>query len=307
MKITAAVLACALALDVATRNPRTGAQASDVFPFFTPDGRVMYFVRDFTAFHRVPKERVLASVRDTASIRYVANSGMLVQLGSRRFLLDAPIRDGIAPYATSAADERRRLEAALAPYDRIDAILVTHWHEDHFSAEAVAAHLAHDARTVVVSSPEVIERVRRAAPDLPAARLRAVLPAAGASEAITVAGVPIHVLRVRHNPARRLPEQHVGFLIGDAAPVLHVGDADPVADNFRALQELPAPDVALLPFWYVTGASNRAMVHSAIRPRRVVAMHAPPADAATIAPELDGAPFPIVLAHEPGRELALAR
>lgn len=246
-----------------------------------------------------------ASSRTRFSIRYVANSGMLVDTAGRRFLIDAPIREGIAPYATSTADERRRLESALPPYDRIDAILVTHWHEDHFSAEAVAAHLAHDARTIVVSSPEVIDRLRRVAPDLSAERLRAVLPAAGTSERIDVAGVPVHVLRIRHNAARRLPEQHVGFLLGDAAPILHVGDADPVADNFTVLRRLPEPDVALLPFWYVTDAQGRAMVHAAIRPRRVVAMHAPPADVTQIAPQLAGAPSAIVLASEPGGELAL--
>ena len=39
-------------------------------------------------------------------VRYVANSGMLVAVGGRRFLIDAPIRDGIPPYATSASAER---------------------------------------------------------------------------------------------------------------------------------------------------------------------------------------------------------
>lgn len=58
------------------------------------------------------------------AIRYVANSGMLVTLDGRRFLIDAPIRDGIAPYATSSADERAQLEAARAPYDSVDAVLV---------------------------------------------------------------------------------------------------------------------------------------------------------------------------------------
>jgi hypothetical protein len=30
-------------------------------------------------------------------LRYVANAGMLITVGGRRFLVDAPIRDGIAP------------------------------------------------------------------------------------------------------------------------------------------------------------------------------------------------------------------
>ncbi len=75
-------------LDVATRNPQTGRGASDiwvslqrgkewtepqplgggvnaagydVFPFFSPDGRTLYFVRDFAAFHQLPLRAALPS------------------------------------------------------------------------------------------------------------------------------------------------------------------------------------------------------------------------------------------------------
>ena len=303
-------------LDVATTNPRTGRGASDiwvsikradqwlepvplgagintdgfdVFPFMSPDGRDLYFVRDFSTFHRIPLADALASIAIAPKIRYVANAGMLVAVSGRRFLIDAPIRDGIAPYATSSTEERARLEEAQEPYDNVDAILITHWHEDHFSAEAVAAHLSRNARTILVSSPEVIDRLRSIAPTVRGAQLRAVLPAPGRAEAVDVGGVPVHVLRIRHNPARRLPEQHVGFLVGGAPTVLHVGDADPAPDNFALLKTLPSIDVALLPFWYVSDAGNRQLVADAIRPRRVVAVHVPPGDAAKVAAALRAA------------------
>jgi L-ascorbate metabolism protein UlaG (beta-lactamase superfamily) len=233
-------------------------------------------------------------------IRYVANSGMLVTLDGRRFLVDAPIRDGIAPYATSSTDERARLEGARAPYDNVDAVLVTHWHEDHFSPEAVAAHLARSPRTILISSPEVVDRLRAAAPSLPSSQVRPVLPPPGGVESVDVGGVAVRVLRIRHNPARRLPEQHVGFLIGGSSSVLHVGDADPAADNFALLRPLPPPDVALLPFWYVSGVSSRRFVAESIRPRRIVAMHVPPGDAGKVAAELRAAGVDADVAAVPG-------
>jgi hypothetical protein len=76
-------------LDVANRNPRTGRPASDiwvsikrgdswtepaplgagvnsdgydVFPFVSPDGHDLFFVRDFSTFHRVPLAEALASI-----------------------------------------------------------------------------------------------------------------------------------------------------------------------------------------------------------------------------------------------------
>jgi L-ascorbate metabolism protein UlaG (beta-lactamase superfamily) len=238
-------------------------------------------------------------------LRYVANAGMLVTVGGRRFLVDAPLRDGIPPYATSPAGERDRLESARPPYDGVDAILITHWHEDHFSPQAAAAHLAHNPRAVFVSSPEVVERLRVVAPALPAGRVRAVLPAPGRSEEIRVGEIPVRVLRLRHNPARRLPEQHVGFLIGDATPVLHVGDADPTADNFTVLRGLPPVDLALLPFWYVLDAVNRQLVADSIRPRRVVGMHLPPGDAGRVAAALREANVAATLPPAEGSRVAL--
>jgi L-ascorbate metabolism protein UlaG (beta-lactamase superfamily) len=284
------------------------SSAGEVFRgSFTADVHDLYFVRDFSTLHRVPLADALASIEGVPDVRYVANSGMLVTISGRRFLIDAPIRNGIAPYATSSAEERARLEEARAPYDNVDAILITHWHEDHFSPEAVAAHLSRNARTIVISSPEVVERLRVAAPGLPTARLRAVLPAPGNAELVDVSGVPVHVLRVRHNPARRLPEQHVAFLIGASTTVLHVGDADPAADNFALLKTRPPIDLALLPFWYVLDDANRRLVADSIRPRRIVAMHVPPGDAVAIATALRAANVTAELAVVPGSRLALER
>ncbi len=208
--------------------------------------------------------------------------------------------NGIVPYTVSTPEARARIEDAREPYDNVDAILVTHWHEDHFDADAVAAHLSHNARAVLVSSPDIVERVRQRAPDLPDGRFRAVLPAPGGVAQVDVDGVVVRVLRVRHNPTRRLPDQHVAFLVGTSAPLLHVGDADPAADNFTALASLPAADHAVLPFWYVTNPSSRAMVVSAIRPRRIVAVHLPSIDAERVDRALRDAGVDVSLAMVPG-------
>jgi L-ascorbate metabolism protein UlaG (beta-lactamase superfamily) len=247
------------------------------------------------------------ATQDEVPLRYVANAGMLVTLEGASFLIDAPTRDGISPYETSPPDERTRLEEAKAPYDAVDAILVTHWHEDHFSPEAAAAHLGRNPRAVFISSPEVVTRLRAARSDLPADRVRAVLPPPGQSEEVNVGGVAVRVLRIRHNPTRRLPEQHVGFLIGTKVTVLHVGDADPAPDNFTLLRMLPKVDTALLPFWYVLDEANRRFVATSIAPRRIVGVHLPRADAAEVARTLRAAGVEVDLPPAPGSPLGHAR
>ena len=234
-------------------------------------------------------------------VRYVANAGVLLTIDGRKILIDAPIRDGIPPYTTPSADERARLEAARPPYDGIAAILITHWHEDHFSPDAVAAHLRSSARTVLISSREVVDRVRQAGPDLPAARFRPVTPAPGSSTVAELEGLRVHVLRIRHNPARRLPAEHVGFLVQGTRTALHVGDAESAAGNFSVLAGLPAVDVALVPFWFLTDAGTAtATVARAIRPRHMVGLHLPDGDAEQAARTLQARGLKATLLRTPG-------
>jgi L-ascorbate metabolism protein UlaG (beta-lactamase superfamily) len=257
------------------------------------------------SFYKVPLRQALGSSADRVRLRYVANAGVLLSSGETDLLIDAPIRDGIPPYATSSADERDKLERALAPYDGVDAILVTHWHEDHFSADAVAAHLLRNRRAILISSPEVVERVRKVAPSIPEEQLRAVLPAPGASQLTRIGSLPVRVLRIAHNPTRRLPEQHVGFLVGDSSAVLHTGDANPTRENFALLRNLPAVDLALVPFWFMQTAANREFVADAVAPRRVVAMHLPPADAEGVRLAFASAAVRAILLIQPGTDVTL--
>lgn len=235
----------------------------------------------------------------------MANAGVLIKIDGRKILIDAPIREGIAPYQTSSPEERTLLEAARAPYDDIAAILITHWHEDHFSAEALAAHLSRSPTTRLISSAEIVQRVREATPRVRTLQLVAVTPDPGAAIAIALDDrVRVHVLRIRHNDARRMPDQHVGFLLQGTRTILHVGDADPAAANFAVLKRLPEIDLALLPFWYVLTARNRAFAASSIAPHQIVGMHVPPEEAAGIERDLRAANASAILLTRPGAPVA---
>ena len=210
-----------------------------------------------------------------------------VRNGRTEVPFDAPIREGISPYATPTTEQRRSLESATAPFDNVTAILITHWHEDHFSAEAVAAHLRSSPSTRLVSSAEVVQRVKAVAgPAVPAAQFNAVTPEPGASERATGSGVPCTCSAsgtIRRGGCRSSTS---AFSSKVAARCFTRGDADPAADNFSLLRSLPPVDTALLPFWYVMDDSNRRFVASSIGPRRILGIHLPPSEAADMTKRL---------------------
>jgi L-ascorbate metabolism protein UlaG (beta-lactamase superfamily) len=113
-----------------------------------------------------------------------------------------------------------------------------------------------------------------------------VTPPAGSLRRLEVAGIAVEVLNLPHNRTPKAEPENIGFLIHlGGATVLHVGDADP-NDRVYLAYRLPERriDVAILPFWYATGAA--ALVRSAIAPRHLILTHVSPNEAAAVAADV---------------------
>ena len=99
------------------------------------------------------------------------------------------------------------------------------------------------------------------------------------------------MLDLPHNPTPSRRVANVGFLVElDGIRILHVGDADPAAASFGAHHLAGRVDVAIVPFWYLTGEDDG--VRRAIGARVWVATHIPPSDTASVRRQ--------VLARTPG-------
>ena len=208
------------------------------------------------------------------SITALANAGVMLSDGRTAVLVDGLFRDGVAGYARLEEAERQRLEKALPPYDAVRLVLVTHWHADHFDAGAVGAHLAKNRRARAVLAGQV------AATLTDRTRVEVLTPAHGQISRAEVNGLPVTVVRLAHNPSRNFPDEHIGQAVRLAGSlVLHVGDADPKGENFRAAEPLAPVDVAIVPYWYLTSEAGRSIVRDQLRARHVVAVHIEPDEA----------------------------
>ena len=229
---------------------------------------------------------------------------MLVSVEGHDFLIDAPIRDGIAPYPTSPPDERRRLESAQPPYDRVEAILITHWHEDHFSADAIAAHLSANQRATVISSPEVIDRIRDAAPPIPASAFGRRCPPRPVGDGSR---------RRRARARAPHPAQSNAAAAGAARRVPHRRDPRRAArrrrrSGGRQLRRVGhdatrRPGAAAL--LVRVDRDSRQMVATSIAPRRIVAMHLPVAETDTLTAALGNTTLRVALPGLPGHLVEL--
>src|SRR5687767_3050542 len=71
------------------------------------------------------------------SIRYIANEGVLIRAADRQILIDGLHREYKPAYAFLPPDLQNLLENARQPYDKINLLLVSHVHLDHFHPESI--------------------------------------------------------------------------------------------------------------------------------------------------------------------------
>ena len=220
----------------------------------------------------------------TVEVTYIANEGVLLAADGKQVLIDGLHREYEPSYPFLPQPYRDQIETARPPFDRIDLVLVSHFHLDHFHPEAVASYLRHNPRAVLVSSAQVAGEVEAKGGDYAAIRPRvtASTPALRERRPLTAGGVTSELLGVGHVNARHRTVQNLGHLITlGGKTLLHVGDADVSPENFDAFDlESRGIDVAFLPVWFLTSDAGAALIRDHIRPKHLVAVHLPASDPA---------------------------
>ncbi len=220
---------------------------------------------------------VVAPAWAQVEVTYIANEGFLLASGESKVLVDALLDEGLRGYARPTEPTRIALEAAQPPFDGVDLVLATHFHGDHFGPRAVSRHLAANPSALLVSTPQAIARLT---PEL-SGRSRAVHPAEGEVERLTVGDVRLTVLNLHHGRDRDPPVQNLGFLIEmGGVMLLHVGDTEVGVEDVRAYrQELERVDLGLIPTWFLAYEGWSRVTREIFRPREIVMMHLAEADA----------------------------
>jgi len=207
---------------------------------------------------------------------YIANEGFLITGNGQKVLIDALFRDGIRPYLKASPANSEKLEKAASPFDRVDLLLTTHFHADHYDPLSVAAHLSNNPRSMFISTPQAVDKLKaignyEAVKD----RVKAILPKEGERVRLSHNGLQVQMLNITHG--RNRPIENLGFILEIAGKkILHIGDSEATGEDFAKNNlSKEAIDIAFLPFWYLLGADEKRAIREQINPKRIVVMHIP--------------------------------
>ncbi len=224
-------------------------------------------------------------------LTYLANEGFLIEeqdgeSRGRAVLIDAFVPEPYSIYAQLEPKAWAEMLAGEGRFNRIDLALVSHRHGDHLQPGAAALFLEAHPETLLVTSPQVLAMIEKAGPLSAAAkgRTREILPVEGKSETLSMDGLQVEVLNLRHGGERHREVQNLGHILHLAGKtLLHVGDVETSHEVFAPYRLAERQiDISLVPYWFFLSPEGREIVNRHLRGKITVAVHIPPRELAEV-------------------------
>jgi len=223
---------------------------------------------------------------NSVTVTYIGNEGVLISSGEHQVLIDGLHREYKPDYAFPSPALLTALETAHEPYNKIDLILVSHVHLDHFHGQSIGLHLKNNKSAQLISSEQIVSGVKEKSANFAeiSGQVRQVTPEWKSLSTIELEGINLKILGLHHSGANFSWVQNLGHVIEiGGRKFLHIGDADMTAENFSSFNLSKEDiDVAFIPYWFLLSDNGRAFVRDQFRPKQIVAVHVPPAEAEKI-------------------------
>lgn len=205
--------------------------------------------------------------------------GVLIDYNDKKILIDAIISPNILPYQTVKRETLLDMLKKAEPFEKIDLILITHEHREHFQPDLVCQILSACPEARLVAPKAVIEALQQSRFYKKSfiTQFISLELDLNTSVEMTLKDIRFDALRLLHDEDPQAAEvQNIAYLLhlGNQR-LLHVGDALASAENFKG-NELFSKEITYLivPFIYVVAEAGVESI-LALKPRHLVALHFP--------------------------------
>jgi L-ascorbate metabolism protein UlaG (beta-lactamase superfamily) len=215
-------------------------------------------------------------MNDKLIITYLCNAGIMLEGNNKKVLIDSFCKTIGTPYKNTATSVVRDIINGIQPFNRIDAMLFTHSHWDHFDAAYVSDFLGRNTESVVVAPSEAAAHVFPLMSSHPKNLIKSNPPLHG-SEIKSMDGIEIRCIAMTHGGAKDDSLQHIAYLLNFYGKnILHVGDANLLKSNYMNLGlEALKIDLLIAPFPYVGSIPGRRVIQLYIQPKKIAVVHLP--------------------------------
>jgi len=224
--------------------------------------------------------------QDESRIQYLANEGVMVSHADTSILFDPLFNQSFGQYQLVPAPMREAIMTGAPPYDGMDAVFVSHFHDDHFSALDMLQLLKAQTSVRLYAPTQVVVAMRETASGSDEQVFERVtgldLEHGDSPVSIRTENLIIDAVIIPHSgwPTSRTDVQNIVFRVtlDDSSTVMHMGDADARIVHFTADEaywEEKQVDVALPPYWFFGSSDGREILENRINIQHSIGIHVP--------------------------------
>lgn len=217
---------------------------------------------------------------------YMANEAVMVTDGDTKVLFDPLYPESYGQYLLVPEAMREALFAGYEPFDGVDAIFVSHFHGDHFSAEDMLKLLIAQPDIILYAPQQAVLAMRSIADpeqELVFDRVNGVdLEYQDAPVILSMDKLKVEAVRIPHSgwPTDRLNVQNIVWRVtlNERSVVVHMGDADSNDVHFVRDSDYwgqVSPNMAFPPYWFFGSREGRNILENRVGAKRNVGIHVP--------------------------------
>ncbi|MFC2119240.1 MBL fold metallo-hydrolase [Bacteroidota bacterium] len=219
-------------------------------------------------------------LESSVKIYFLGNCGYLISGGGKNIIIDAPHYNQRFPDNSTPQDVYEKMLNKEEPFRKIDLLLVSHAHHDHFSAEMGFELLLKHPEAKMIANEHTISLEKERQPEAYEKIKHQIIsktPEWGDIEEVNVNGCSIKLYLVKHVPGSDLNREFIvtQFLIEtEGLNMLHMGDMyiPPNMEYFEkfGLEKLNI-DIAFFDNWNYN--DGKVLMEEYIKPKFFVMMH----------------------------------
>lgn len=217
---------------------------------------------------------------------YLANTGVIIEHSGLKIAFDPLFHNDFGIYDHVPAETESALIAGTAPWDSIDAVFISHHHEDHFDPALILKLLNAQAAIELYAPKQAADAIRALVDDPDDAVLKRVhglaLENGAAPVDIKLGALLIEAVRIPHEgwPDYHEHVENIVFRVtlDNETSVMHFGDADPNDEHFAQHADHwreRHTHFAMPPYWFFFSREGRRILENRIDASHTIGVHVP--------------------------------
>ncbi|EDS73357.1 MBL fold metallo-hydrolase [Anaerofustis stercorihominis] len=220
----------------------------------------------------------MAFNKKNVTLEYIANAGVLLENKGRKVLIDAVHTKHVPPYYNTDEKVLKCMIEGREPYDKIDVMIFTHHHSEHFDASAVCEILKNNRLTQLICTYTIRDMLKEAPNFDPiiVSQVHELDIPYSKSIVIRLKDIPFEAISMQHDGKNYEDVDNFAYYFEFGGKTfMHLGDSAPDIENFEQAGMFEKEiDVLFAPFPYIGLKAGRELINR-LNPRRVIVVHLP--------------------------------